>query len=197
MKRIGLTGGIGSGKTYVAKVFESLGVPVFYADVEAKKLLNTSASLINSIKNNFGENVYIDGKLDKKKISQIIFSNDNKLKEINNLVHPEVSDLFKVWCLDQSSSYVIKEAAIIFESKSYLKLDAVICVAAPLEVRIERILNRDNTTKKEIKNRIKNQISQEEKESLSDFIIINDEKEMLLPQIISIHEKISQELIIE
>lgn len=190
MKKIGITGGIGSGKTYVSKVFESLGIPVFNADMEAKKLMFSSEELIQSVKNEFGNDIYTKGELDKQKLASIVFSDSEKLRKLNSLVHPIVKQEFLNWQEKQNSSYVIKEAAILFESNSDKGLDAVICVTAPLNIRIDRAVKRDGTSEEEIKNRIENQISQEEKENLSDYIIVNDEKDLLLPQIIKIHEKL-------
>ena len=190
MKKIGLTGGIGVGKTYVSEVFKSLGVPVFNADIEAKILMNSSKKLVELVKAEFGEDIYINNNLNKEKLASIVFSDKSKLDKLNSLVHPIVKDEFESWCKKQTSDYVIKEAAILFESDSHLGLDDVICVLSPLELRVKRAMKRDNSTEQEIKNRIDNQISQEEKENLSDYIIVNDGKEMLLPQIIKIHEKL-------
>ena len=190
MKKIGITGGIGSGKTYVAAVFQSLGIPIFYADIQSKKLMTSSEKLIKLLKEEFGNDIYKDSDLNKEKLASIVFSNSNKLQKLNSLVHPIVKEEFNNWCKKQTSPYVIKEAAILFESKSHLGLDAVICVSAPLELRMERLLKRDNSSEKEIKKRIENQISQEEKEKRSDYIIVNDEKELLLPKIIKIHKEL-------
>ena len=190
MKKIGITGSIGSGKTYVSKVFESLGIPVFNADNEAKKIMSCSFDLINSIKNEFGDDIYDKYSLNKRKLASIVFSDSKKLKKLNSLVHPFVKQEFLNWCKKQRSPYVIKEAAILFESNSYKELDSVICISAPKNLRIDRVKARDGFKDYEINNRMKNQFSQEEKENLSDYIVVNDEKELLLPQIISIHEKL-------
>jgi len=190
MKKIGITGGIGSGKTYISNIFKSLAIPLFNSDIEAKILMNSSKKLIIQIKKEFGEDIYTNGNFNKEKLSSIVFSNSDKLQKLNSLVHPIVKQEFNNWCKKKTSPYVIKEAAILFESNSHLELDEVICVSAPMELRIKRILERDNSTEKEIKKRIENQISQEEKEKLSDYIIVNDEKELLLPKIIKIHDKL-------
>lgn len=191
MKKIGITGGIGSGKTYVSKVFESLGIPVFNADMEAKKLMFSSEELIQSVKNEFGNDIYTKGELDKQKLASIVFSDSEKLRKLNTLVHPIVKQEFLNWQEKQNSTYIIKEAAILFESSSDKGLDAVICVSAPLNIRIDRALKRDGTSEEEIKNRIENQISQEEKENLSDYIIVNDGVQSLLPQILKLHQLFS------
>ena len=190
MKKIGLTGGIGVGKTYVSEVFKSLGVPVFNADIEAKKQMIISKKLMDLVKSEFGEDIYVNENLNKEKLVSIVFSDKSKLKKLNSLVHPIVRAEFEHWYTKQTYPYVIKEAAILFESNSHLGLDAVICVSASLELRVGRVMKRDNSTEKEIKKRIENQFSQEEKENLSDYIIINDNKDMLLPQIIKIHKEL-------
>ena len=190
MRRIGITGGIGSGKTYVASVFQSLGIPIFNADIQAKKIMTSSRKLIKLLKEEFGNDIYKDSDLNKEKLASIVFSNSDKLQKLNSLVHPIVKEEFNNWYKKQTSPYVIKEAAILFESNSHIGLDAVICVSAPLDLRMRRLLNRDDYSEKEIKKRIENQISQEEKEKLSDYIIVNDEKELLLPKIIRIHKEL-------
>ena len=190
MKKIGITGSIGSGKTYVSKVFESLGIPVFNADNEAKKIMSCSFDLINSIKNEFGDDIYDKHSLNKRKLASIVFSDSKKLKKLNSLVHPFVKQEFLNWCKKQKSPYVIKEAAILFESNSDKELDSVICITAPKNLRTDRVKARDGFKDYEINNRMKNQFSQVEKENLSDYIVVNDEKDLLLPQIISIHEKL-------
>ena len=188
MKKIGITGGIGSGKTYVASVFQSLGIPIFNADIQAKKIMTSSGKLIKLVKEEFGNDIYKDSDLNKEKLASIVFSNSDKLQKLNSLVHPIVKEEFNNWCKKQISPYVIKEAAIVFESNSHLELDAVICVSAPLNLRMKRLFKRDNSSEKEMKKRIENQISQEEKEKRSDYIIVNNEKDLLLPQIIKIHK---------
>lgn len=190
MKKIGITGGIGSGKTYVASVFQSFGIPVFNADIQAKKIMTSSKKLIKLVKEEFGNDIYKNSELNKEKLASIVFSNSDKLQKLNSLVHPIVKEEFNNWYKKQTSPYVIKEAAILFESNSHIGLDAVICVSAPLDLRMKRLLNRDDYSEKEIKKRIENQIPQEEKQKLSDYIIVNDEKELLLPKIIKIHKEL-------
>ncbi|MAX69299.1 MAG: dephospho-CoA kinase [Flavobacteriales bacterium] len=190
MKKIGITGGIGSGKTYIASVFQSFRIPIFNADIQAKKVMTSSRKLIKVVKEEFGNDIYKDSDLNKEKLASIVFSNSDKLQKLNSLVHPIVKEEFNNWYMKQTSPYVIKEAAILFESNSHIELDAVICVSAPLDLRIKRLLNRDDYSENEIKKRIDNQISQEKKEKLSDYIIVNDEKELLLPTIIKIHKEL-------
>ncbi|MAO70978.1 MAG: dephospho-CoA kinase [Flavobacteriales bacterium] len=188
MKKIGITGGIGSGKTYVSNVFEALGIPVFNSDTESKKLLFSSKGLIRSIINEFGDDIHEDYCLNKKKLATIVFSDADKLKKLNTLVHPLVKKEFLEWQEKQKSSYIIKESAILFESNSVKDLDAVICITAPLNLRIDRVKKRDRLSYQEIINRIENQLSQEDKEILSDFIIVNDGLQSLLPQILRLHK---------
>ena len=152
MKKIGVTGGIGSGKTYVASVFQSLGIPIFNADIQAKKLMTSSRRLIKLVKEEFGNDIYKDSDLNKEKLASIVFSDSDKLQKLNSLVHPIVKEELNNWCKKQTSPYVIKEAAILFESNSHIGLDAVICVSAPFDLRMKRLLNRDDYSEKEIKN---------------------------------------------
>ena len=191
MKKIGLTGGIGVGKTFVAKLFYQMGIPVFNADIEAKKCMVSDLDLIKDIKLIFGNVIYIDGKLQKEILASIIFSDIKKLNELNALVHPVVKQSFLDWCKNQESEIVVKEAAILFESNSHIGLDKVICVTAPENIRIQRVQQRDNDSINQIKSRIESQMKQSEKEKLSDYIIVNDGVELILPQVIKIFSQIS------
>ena len=186
MIKVGLTGGIGAGKTFISKVFVKLGVPVFNSDIEAKKCMIEDAILINKIQDMFSEKIYIDNILQKDVLADIIFSDVYKLKSLNNLVHPFVNKRFLKWSAAQNSRIVIKEAAILFESNSHLNLEKVICVSAPKDLRISRVKRRDNTSESKILDRIKNQLNQREKEELSDFIIYNDNKSLLIPQLLKV-----------
>ena len=189
--KIGLTGGIGSGKTFVGEIFSKFNIPVFNADTEAKICMVEDHSLKQSIKNVFGDEIYKDGILENKILAQIVFNDKKKLEELNQLVHPVVKRRFKDWCATIKAKIVIKEAAILFESDSHLELDKVICILAPEEIRIDRVIKRDKTSIEQVLVRVERQISQDEKQKLSDFVIINDEVELLLPQIIEIISKIS------
>ncbi len=186
MKKLGLTGGIGVGKTYVSKVFRQMGIPVFNADVEAKNCMTEDKGLMQNVKNSFGENIYDNGVLQKEKLAKIVFNNNERLAELNALVHPVVKQRFEGWCTEQTAELVIKEAAILFESDAHLGLDAVICVSAAEKVRIERVQTRDGSSVAEIKSRIDKQMPQSKKEELADFVIVNDGKQLLLPQLIKI-----------
>ncbi|WP_348797211.1 dephospho-CoA kinase [Flavobacterium adhaerens] len=172
-KIIGLTGGIGSGKTTVAKEFASYGVPVYITDLEAKKLMD-SQFVLEQIKNEFGNEVFENEILVRSKLSEIVFNNSEKLAKLNKIVHPAVKLHFKQWLLDhQEFPFVIYESAILFESGSYKECDFLITVVAPLEMRIERVIARDNTTREKVLARIKNQWNDEDKSSKSNFIINN------------------------
>ena len=189
--KLGLTGGIGSGKTFVSAIFSKLGIPVFNADDQARKCMSENEVLKQEIQNVFGDNVYHDGLLQNKVLADIVFNNNQKLEGLNKLVHPVVRQRFDSWSVEQTSRIIIKEAAILFESDSHVDIDKVICVSAPEESRIERVIKRDNTSREQVLRRIEIQMPQNEKEKLSDFVIINDEVELLLPQIIKIIDKIS------
>lgn len=173
-KIIGLTGGIGSGKTTIAKHIEQLGIPVYIADLEAKKIIETEV-VISKIIDAFGENILENNKIDRTKLSKLVFENPEKLKTLNAIIHPEVAIHFKNWVnKHQNSSIVVKETAILFESGSYKNCDKIILVTAPKEVRIQRVMKRDNLSRQAIESRIANQWSEEKKEKLSDFIIVNE-----------------------
>lgn len=189
--RIGLTGGIGSGKTFVAKIFGRFSLPVFNADVEAKKCMVENKSLKQEIRNVFGSKIYIDGLLQTKMLANIVFNDSEKLEKLNRLVHPVVRQSFEDWCSKQKSRIIIKEAAILFESDSHLYLDKVICVSAPEEIRIKRVVRRDKISEENVISIIQNQMPQVEKQKASDFVIVNDGVQLIIPQIISVINQIS------
>jgi dephospho-CoA kinase len=176
MKIVGLTGGIGSGKTTVAKAFQALGVPIYIADEEAKKLMNSSKVLKRQLINLFGEKAYVDNSLNKPFIADIIFNDDSYLQKMNSIVHPKVGAHFKKWVSKQQADYVIKEAAILFENNGYKQCDYIIVVTAPKDLRIERLLKREPTTKEKIEAVMNNQWSDEAKIKLSDFVIDNSHR---------------------
>lgn len=191
-KIIGITGGMGTGKSTVCEIFNSLGILIYNADSRAKFLMENNASLIQEIKFNFGEKVYDDkNKLNKKLMSELVFDNESKLLLLNSLVHPVVFADFKEWLIKHElHSYVIKEAAIMFESGSNKENDFNIVVSSPLELRINRIMKRDSITKEQILSRINHQIPQEELIELCDFEINNSENSFLIPQVLEIHNRI-------
>ena len=170
---IGLTGGIGSGKTTVAKLFEKYGIPVYYSDTEAKKLMNRSKIVKRKLISKFGEDVYKDGNLNRPFLASIIFNDKDALNYVSNIVHPKVAQHFKRWINKQKAPFAIQENAILFENGSYKNMDKIITVTAPLETKINRVINRDKTTKKQVLERIKNQLTDDEKIKKSDFVINN------------------------
>ncbi len=188
MLKVGITGGIGSGKTTVCKIFEVLGAPVYYADERAKTLMQTDLKLIASIKELFGDEAYADGKLNRQLIASKVFSNQPLLAKLNAAVHPAVAKDSELWMSRLSDfPYALKEAALLFESGWNKQLDHVICVYAPVEDRIARLKKRDKTTDEEIAARMKNQMSDEQKKELSDFVIYNDANHRLIPQVLALH----------
>jgi dephospho-CoA kinase len=188
--RLGITGGIGSGKTSVCRVFNVLGIPVFSADAEARKIMDTDNEIIAKVRTIAGKDVYSSGYLDRMELAAIIFNNKNLLKEINGVVHPVVFENFISWERSVSASYVIMEAAILFESKASELVDRIATVVAPVEERIERVVRRNNLSREQVIDRIKNQMDDEEKIRLSDYVIYNSEHEMIIPSILAIHEEI-------
>ncbi len=190
MLKIGLTGGIGSGKSTVALIFEVLGTPVYYADVAAKRLMNEDDELKASIVKSLGENAYINGCLNREYVAMQVFNDEEKIKTLNAIVHPATIKDAEQWFQIQKAPYVIKEAALIFESGSNAALDYVIGVQAPESLRMERAMQRDHITAEEVKARMNKQMNEEEKIDLCDFVIINDEQQGLLPQTLALHKKL-------
>ena len=190
MLKIGITGGIGSGKSTVAKVFEVLSIPVYYADDAAKRLMNEDEELKEKIQLQFGNEVYKDGKLDRKYLSEIVFNNPEKLQSLNALVHPATLKDAEKWMHQQSTAYSLKEAALIFESGAHEQLDYVIGVTAPAPLRIQRTMQRDGITREEVLARMNKQMDETIKMKLCDFVIKNDEQELLLPQVLDLHKKL-------
>lgn len=189
MLRIGLTGGIGSGKTTVAQIFNVLGIPVYSSDDAAKRLMNEDEDLKKKIIESFGKESYQNGELNRKYVANEAFSDPKKIKLLNSMVHPATIKDATAWMEKQNAPYVIKEAALIFESGSDEFLDYVIGVKSPLNLRIERTMKRNNVTAEEVASRMKLQMDEVEKMNRCDFIIVNDEKEMLIPQVLSLHQK--------
>jgi dephospho-CoA kinase len=188
MKRIGITGGIGSGKTTVCEIFKLLGIPVFHADLEARFLQNNDQVIKKQIVEHFGEKIYNkDGRLDRKKMASLIFSRPEELEAINSIIHPAVRQRYMKWCITlQDPPYSLYEAAILFESGYEADFDMNILVFAEERIRIDRVINRDQTTEEIVKKRISNQMSDIDKLSRADFIIENNNNSLLIPQIIKI-----------
>ncbi len=189
MIKVGLTGGIGSGKTTIAKIFEVLGIPVYNSDIRAKEILY-SENILKKIKENFGEKVFEKGILSKKKLAQIVFSDKNKLQILNNIIHPAVAKDFAQWYKMQTAPYIIKEAAILFESGAYKTMDYIITVYAPKNERIKRVIKRDGITEKEVLARIKNQWSDIKKIKNADYVIKNYNSFLVIPQVLKIHQEL-------
>ena len=187
---VGLTGGIGSGKTTVAKLFYKLGVPIYVSDVAAKKIMITDVKLIRSIQKLLGDQAYIKGELNRSYISQTVFKDKELLQKLNAIVHPAVGLDFNNWYHEQQSSYVIKESAILFESGSYKNCDLVITVTASLTERIRRVMLRDNTTEEQVNARIHNQLGEAEKIAKSSFVIQNEDLKETERQVVEIHTAI-------
>lgn len=187
---VGLTGGIGSGKTTVAKLFESLNIPIYIADIEAKLLMNTSKTIRQELITLFGEDAYDNHKLNKPFIADKIFNDKAYLDQMNAIVHPKVGAHFKQWLTVQNSPYVIKEVAIIFENKQQSQYDFIISVIADKDKRLQRVLNRDNSTPEKVLAIMKNQMDDIDKVKLSDFVIVNNDQNTLENQVHKIHESI-------
>lgn len=189
--KVGITGGIGSGKSFIAKIFKAMGIPFYDADKEAKLIMTKSDLVRNGLIEAFGNEVYFeDGSLNRKWLSSQVFQNEEKLILLNNIVHPVVIQDAVDWSNAQTAIYNLKEAALLFESGSYKTLDFTILVVALEEVRIDRVMKRDGITREEVIHRINKQMPEDEKRKLADFIIVNDGVEPLLPQIYEIHKQL-------
>ena len=190
MKIVGLTGGIGSGKSTVAAMFADFGIPVYNSDGEAKKLMAESPSIIRKIITLLGEDSYKNGELDRAYISQLVFKDAKLLQALNAIVHPAVREHFTAWAKKQRSAYVVQEAAIIFENGSQKSYDYVILVTAPVEIRIKRVVQRDKIDPQKVMDRIQNQWDDAKKIALADFVIENSELEKTSVQVAEIHRKL-------
>jgi len=187
--KIGITGGIGSGKTFICRLFEALGIPVYNADEEAKRLMNTDIRIKEKLIAQFGEATYKDGLLDRAFLANMVFSDKDKLELLNGIVHPIVIQEAKDWAERQTTRYSLKEAALLFESGSYKELNYTILVTAPIDIRIQRVIERDGTTEQQVRERMNKQLSDEEKLQLADFVIVNDGITPILPQVWTLHQK--------
>jgi len=191
MYQVGITGGIGSGKTLVCRVLETLGVPVYYADREARRLMNGHPVLRKGIEELLGKEAYEGNQLDRRYVGTRVFGNRNLLEKLNSLVHPVVRKDYQSWVTrNREVPYVVEEAAILFESGASRFLDRTVLIYAPSELRIRRVMERDGVSREEVKKRMMHQMDEEEKRILADEVIVNDDREMLLPQIIALHENI-------
>lgn len=188
MLKVGITGGIGAGKSIVCRVFKTLGIPVFDADAAAKMLMEEDEHLVNAISNLLGSDVYVSGKLDREKVATMVFNRPDLLKQLNALVHPATIAYGNTWMQKQATPYAIKEAAIFFESGSYKEMDVMIGVFAPKELRINRVLTRASMTRERVLERMANQMSDEQKLKLCDYTITNDDVTAIIPQVESLHK---------
>ncbi len=190
MKRIGITGGIGSGKSVVSEVFACMGIPTYNADSASKHLISTRKELITALKKTLGCDIYVHGVLDKKRMAQLIFNDKDLLAKVNSIIHPAVIEDFQAWSESQNASIVACETAILFESNMDKLMDISITVTAPIKLRIERCMNRDDISEEQVKARINNQMDDEERIRRADHVIYNDGKQAILPQIKEILETI-------
>ncbi|UIR54491.1 dephospho-CoA kinase [Sphingobacterium sp. SRCM116780] len=187
--KVGIAGGIGSGKTIICHVFKVLGIPIYNADLEAKLIMNKSDHVRLAIMQVFGQEAYQNGVLNREFLSAQVFSNAEKLAKLNSIVHPAVIQAAADWADAQTTAYSLKEASILFESGSYKKVDFSILVTAPEEIRIARVMQRDEVTRAQVLERMRNQMSDEEKAKLADFVIINDGIEPIIPQVMALHHR--------
>jgi dephospho-CoA kinase len=192
MYKVGITGGIGSGKTTVCQIFEVLGIPVFYADEEAKDIMIKDPLLIEGIKTTFGQESYFsNGQLNNKHIASIVFNNEAELSKLNALVHPAVFRAFDTWeeTISKDVPYTLKEAALLFESGSYKMCDTTILVTAPLEIKLQRVMQRDHVSAEQVKARMDKQLSDEEKIKMSNHLVVNDENHSIIEQVLNLHQQ--------
>lgn len=190
MLKIGITGGIGSGKSTVSNIFKVLGIPVFDADSEAKNLMENNAAVKQQLIEEFGEAVFIEEKLNRKYLSSIVFVDNYKLEKLNAIVHPAAIEAGLNWSAQQIAPYIIKEAALMFEAGSAFNLDYVIGVYAPQALRLKRVMYRDNVGRHDVLNRMSKQINETIKMRLCDFVVVNDEQQLLIPQVLKLHEQL-------
>ena len=194
MLKVGITGNIGSGKTTISKVFEVLGIPVFYADDHAKRVMTDDPILIEAIKATFGEESYFeDGSLNRKYLANIVFNNNQQLAKLNAIAHQATFRAFDNWVKNVGNvPYILKEAALLFESSSYKLCDKSIMVFAPLELRMNRVMLRDNITAAEFESRNSKQFADEKKLKLADYVITNDDSQLVIPQVLALHRQFLQ-----
>lgn len=197
MLRIGLTGGLGSGKSTVARIFETLGIPVYYADDAAKRVMIEHKELRKNIIHHFGAESYTNEILNRSYLAKAVFPDPQKVALLNSLVHPVTIADAESWMQQQTTPYAIKEAALIFESDAWKRLDYVIGVSAPYELRLQRAMLRDGLSKEAIDERMKRQLNEEEKMKRCDFVLKNDETELLIPQVLKLHETLLMRATIE
>jgi len=187
-RRLGVTGGIGSGKTTVCKIFNVLGVPVFVADVAARQLMNNDPDIRSQISAIALADLYTTGELDRKELARLIFNKPELLQRVNATIHPAVLRMFDEWAEKSEEPYVIMEAAILFEAKADALVDRVVAISAPVEERIARVMSRNELSREEVLERINNQLEDDEREEQSYYVINNADNEMIIPEILKIHD---------
>jgi dephospho-CoA kinase len=187
-RRLGVTGGIGSGKTTVCRIFRVLGVPVFVADAAAREVMNNDPGIRDRINSIAGKDLYSGGELDRMELARLIFNRPEMLKSVNAAVHPVVLQIFSKWADESDAPYVIMEAAVLFESKADTYVDSVVSISAPVEERIARVMGRNELSREQVIERIKNQLEDDEREEQSYYVINNADNEMIIPEILKIHE---------
>lgn len=188
--KIGLTGGIGSGKSTICRIFEILNVPTYNSDLKAKELIHIHPTLVELYKSYFGGDIFYGGTLNTKIVSEILFKEPHVLQAIQKVVHPIVRSDFSVWAHQQKNAFVINEAAVLFEGGSYVDMDLMITVVAPVELRLSRVIKRSGLTESEVRARMDNQWSDKKKELLSDFVIYADDRQLVTPQVLEIYNKL-------
>ena len=195
MLKVGITGGIGSGKSTVSRIFELLGIPVYYADTAAKEIMHTDDELKAKVQEHFGADIYKNGVLDRAALGKIVFNDKEQLELLNSLVHPATIRHSEEWASRQTAPYVLKEAALLFESGSSQSLDRIIGVFAPQPLRLLRVMKRDNATREEVLARMNKQIDENIKMRLCDYVVHNDEQQLVIPQVLALHETLLHQLI--
>jgi len=191
MLKVGITGGIGSGKTLVCRIFKTLGVPVYSADLQAKKIMDTDPEIHSRLSGYFGKEIVKEGRLDRKQLASVVFHDPKALEFINLLIHPLVRNDFDEWSrLKKESAYVIEEAAILFETDAYKLLDFTITITAAEDLRIKRVVDRDGVDSESVLSRIRNQMDEKDRIRMADAVIINDETVLVIPQVVELHHRL-------
>ena len=191
-KRVGITGGIGAGKTLVCRILNAMGYPVFYSDSESKKILNSDPVVKAAILDLFGAQAYQNNQLNRSFISDQVFTNPERLARLNAIAHPAVRNAFEKWITEQDSPLIFNEAAILFETGIYKNYDVTVVVTAPIELRIRRVIERDNTDEASVRSRIEKQWTYDQKRTLADFEIVNNEDDFLIPQLLELIQKLKE-----
>lgn len=186
--RLGITGGIGSGKTTVCRVFKVLGIPSFMADQEAKELMNNNHLIREKLNLIAGKDMYLRGVLDRQELARLIFNNSELLNNVNDIVHPFVFLEFEKWAAEAKTPYVIMEAAILFESNAHMLVDRIVSVSAPIEERIARVMGRSDLTRSQVLERVNSQLDDDERNQKSSYVINNSDTDIIIPEILRIHE---------